>query len=345
MQAKTANMFNKLPNNGLLPENSETETCISIPEPSPSPTNLDKSQNESVSTRPIEKDKNLIEILTHSQIYQDFCFAFNEAFSLPLVLRPVELWRLPLHKKKNENRFCALIAKKSSTCSLCLQVQKKLVDEAVESPKTIKCPFGLCDSAVPVKIGERVIGYIQTGQIFLKTPTEKQFETVLKILENSGYAVDVKELRRIYFSTPVINQSKFNSIITILNIFGKQLTLMSNQLAMMQKSTEPSIIKRAKEFIAQHHTEDFTLADVAKYVNSSPYYFCKIFKKYTGINFTDYVSRIRVERAKNLLMNPNIRICEIAFEVGFQSLTHFNRVFKRTTGLSPTEYRSRLPLI
>jgi len=82
---------------------------------------------------------------------------------------------------------------------------------------------------------------------------------------------------------------------------------------------------------------------VAKAVNTSTSYFCRIFKKYTGLNFTDYVSRIRIEKAKSLLLNPNLRISEIAYEVGFQSLTHFNRVFKRVVGQSPTVYRASLP--
>jgi AraC-like DNA-binding protein len=84
------------------------------------------------------------------------------------------------------------------------------------------------------------------------------------------------------------------------------------------------------------------LGEVAKAVNTSPFYFCKIFKKATGLNFTDYVSRIRIERSKNLLLNPNLRVSEIAFEVGFQSLTHFNRVFKKAVGQSPTHYRDQL---
>jgi AraC-like DNA-binding protein len=67
-----------------------------------------------------------------------------------------------------------------------------------------------------------------------------------------------------------------------------------------------------------------------------------MFRKITGINFTDYLARLRIERAKNLLLNPNLRISEIAFEVGFQSLTHFNRVFKRVLGQSPTDYRLQL---
>lgn len=77
-------------------------------------------------------------------------------------------------------------------------------------------------------------------------------------------------------------------------------------------------------------------------MNTSTFYFCKIFRKVTGLNFTDYLSRLRIEKAKNLLLNPNLRISEIAYEVGFQSLTHFNRVFKKIVGQSPTSYRSQL---
>jgi AraC-like DNA-binding protein len=105
------------------------------------------------------------------------------------------------------------------------------------------------------------------------------------------------------------------------------------------------MIMKAKEYINAHQTEDLTLSQVAKAVNTSTFYFCKVFKKTTGINFTDYVSRIRIEKAKNLALNPNLRISEIAFEVGFQSLTHFNRVFKKVTGLSPTQYRAQLPSV
>jgi AraC-like DNA-binding protein len=111
-----------------------------------------------------------------------------------------------------------------------------------------------------------------------------------------------------------------------------------------QKSVEPPVITKAKEFIAAHQTEDLTLSQVAKAVNTSTFYFCKMFKKVTGLNFTDYVSRLRVERARNLLLNKNLRVSEIAYEVGFQSLTHFNRVFKRILGVSPTQYRAKLPL-
>ena len=58
---------------------------------------------------------------------------------------------------------------------------------------------------------------------------------------------------------------------------------------------------------------------------------------------TEFVPRIRVEKAKNLLLNPSLRISEIACDVSFQSLTRFSRVFKSVVGESPTEYRRPLP--
>jgi AraC-like DNA-binding protein len=74
----------------------------------------------------------------------------------------------------------------------------------------------------------------------------------------------------------------------------------------------------------------------------STFYFCKMFKKATGLTFTDYLGRLRVEKAKNLLLNPHLRVSEIAYTVGFQSLTHFNRVFRKLTGESPTDFREKL---
>jgi AraC-like DNA-binding protein len=74
----------------------------------------------------------------------------------------------------------------------------------------------------------------------------------------------------------------------------------------------------------------------------SRFSFCKLFKQVCGINFTSYVARARIEKSKNLLLNPNLLVSEIAYEIGFQSLTHFNRVFNRVLGQSPSAYRAQL---
>jgi YesN/AraC family two-component response regulator len=120
------------------------------------------------------------------------------------------------------------------------------------------------------------------------------------------------------------------------------LAMVSNQVFIQQENSEPPVIAKARAYIQEHQAEELSLTQVAKAVNMSSFYFCKMFKKIAGINFTAYVARVRIEKSKNLLLNPNLRVSEIAFEVGFQSLTHFNRVFKKILGQSPTEYRAQL---
>jgi YesN/AraC family two-component response regulator len=116
-------------------------------------------------------------------------------------------------------------------------------------------------------------------------------------------------------------------------------TSLSNKVIVRQTSAEPAVITEAKKYIEKYHTKDVSLGDVAKAVHISKYYLCTMFRNATGLYFTDYVTLLRIERAKHLLLDPNLRISHIAFEVGFQSAANFNRVFKRILGESPTEYR------
>jgi AraC-like DNA-binding protein/ligand-binding sensor protein len=287
-------------------------------------------------------DRGLIEALVGSKVFQEYERAFTEATGLPVALRPVETWQLPHHGKRNEGPFCSLISQKSRACASCLSVQETLSNLASEQAHTMGCPNGLCDTAVPVRLGDRLIGFLQTGQVFRKKPTHAQFERAARQVAEWGVDVDPATLQKAYFASRVIPPKQHEAMVKLLTIFAQHLSMLSNQVVVQQENAEPPVITRAKEFIQEHQTENLRLGHVARACNTSTFYFCKMFKKVTGINFTDYLSRVRIERSKNLLLNPNLRVSEIAFEVGFQSLTHFNRVFKKILGQSPTEYRVQL---
>jgi AraC-like DNA-binding protein/ligand-binding sensor protein len=287
-------------------------------------------------------ERGLIEALSSSKIFQDYERAFTEATGLPVALRAVESWQLPHHGHRNESPFCALVLETSRACASCLQVQEKLAAAAVDEAHTVNCPAGLCDTAVPVRLGDRLIGFLQTGQVFRKPPTRIQFERTRRLVADWGVQVDPAKLEQAYFNTRVVPSKQHEAVIKLLSVFAQHLSMLTNQVVLQQDNAEPPVIARAKEYIQEHQTENLRLGHVAKAVNTSTFYFCKMFKKVTGINFTDYLSRVRIEKSKNLLLNPNLRVSEIAFEVGFQSLTHFNRVFKKILGQSPTEYRAQL---
>src|SRR6266496_1381161 len=103
---------------------------------------------------------------------------------------------------------------------------------------------------------------------------------------------------------------------------------------------EPVEIWKARSFIEQHSGDELSLRKVAKAVNISANHLSEKFKQVTGTNFVDYVARDRFEKARDLLLNSNRRISEIAFAAGFQSLSQFNRVFKKLSGKSPSQFRA-----
>ena len=287
----------------------------------------------------------LIEKLVASKLYQDYERAFSDATGLPVALRPVESWQLPHHGQRHENEFCAMLAEKSRTCAACLQLQEKLAQAAHDGPATLACRFGLCDTAVPVRVGKQLVGFLHTGQVLAQKPTAARVNRALRQIEDLGIDLDSARLRDAFQRSRVLTAREQDSVARLLQIFADHLGLIGNQIVVQQENAEPPVITRAKAFIREHLSEALSLGMVARAVNTSTFYFCKLFKRVTGVNFTDYVSRLRIERAKELLLNPNLRISEIAFEVGFQSLTHFNRVFKRVAGESPTEYRGHLPTV
>lgn len=107
-----------------------------------------------------------------------------------------------------------------------------------------------------------------------------------------------------------------------------------------RSQAEPAEIWKARTFIREHLDEEISLTRVAKWVNVSANYLSEKFKKVTGVNFVQYIARARIENACELLENVDLRISEIAFAVGFQSLSQFNRVFKKLCGKSPSAYRA-----
>jgi AraC-like DNA-binding protein len=280
--------------------------------------------------------------LKRSQIFRDYEQAFRDTTGLPFNLRAIEAFDLPFHDQPNENPFCALMGQSNKSCAACLQLQKKVEVEACLEPKTLKCFAGLCDSAVPVRVGENLIAFLQTGQVLLHTPTKEQFAKTTRELLKWGTEVDLKRLEEAYFQTRVVQKKQYASILRLLTIFAQHLSTLSNQLSVTEASAEVPAVTKARLFIAEHQGDELSLTQVASAVNMSAFYFCKTFKKATGMTFTDYLARVRIEKVKNLLLNPHKRVSEAAYEAGFQSLSQFNRVFRRIAGESPTVYRERL---
>lgn len=288
----------------------------------------------------MNSDSSILKTLSKTEMVRDYERAFGDATGLPVAIVSKDDWRPALRGKRHENPFCALISGCSKTCAACLQCQSSLRQNAQDKPRIKVCPYGLAEAAVPIRVGAETAGFLITGQVMREKPSEAQFEAISKKLDPS---IDRKEAHDAYFSTPVVPKRMLESSVHLLSLFAEHLAIKGNQMAVQTSNTEPSVVTKARNYLNEHMEEDVTLGQVARAAGASTFYLCKLFRKHLGMTFTEYLSRCRVERAKEMLLKPTARVSEVAFEAGFQSLTHFNRVFRKVVGGSPTEYRDQLP--
>jgi AraC-like DNA-binding protein/ligand-binding sensor protein len=291
----------------------------------------------------IAADRELVDGLCRSKLFRDYERVFAQATGLPLALRPVEYWQLAHHGKRNENPFCALLAENPRTLAVCLEAHEQMIRRTDDLPTTVICPFGLTETAVPLKLGAKTIGYLRVGQVLRRSPNQADTKKARRAVERAG-SVFSPALQNSWEKNPFIPGERYTGIVRLLTFFADQLSALSNQLMVEQQNQEPALVSRARQFISEHKGEKLSLAAVAAAAGASVFHFCKVFHKSTGVKFSDYLARVRAEEARSQLLNPNRRISEVAYDVGFQSLTQFNRTFRRIYGQSPTQFRAKLHL-
>jgi len=166
----------------------------------------------------------------------------------------------------------------------------------------------------------------------------------------------VQEAIKLGVSRFLLKPSKMNELYEAIDTMTEklgQLQMDDDVLNLEQEADEKDdnalynneagsfIVNRALEYIDEHYKEKIHLVDVADYVFVSQWHLSKLLNKHTGQNFSEALNTARINRAKELLKNPSMRIYDIAEEVGFQDLAHFSRVFKKLEGISANEYRNK----
>lgn len=267
-------------------------------------TNHERAMN--TTTHPTARQR-FIQNLAESELFQHYQKAFHTLTSLPLNLESVG------------------------------------EDIHIDNVTTRTGIAGVVETQVPVRVGKNTIAVMLTGGVRLQPANADTFAPVAKALLDEGRsAAEVRSAKVQFEHVPVMQPERYDAAVAILQSFALQLGESAHRLLFANATHEPEAVRNAKAFIHQHLAEPMSLDAVAKAVNVSPFHFCKLFKRATGLTFTDFVNRARVEKAKRMLMKPAARITEVAYDVGFQSLSHFNRSFRRIADESPTEFRSRM---
>jgi AraC-like DNA-binding protein len=195
----------------------------------------------------------------------------------------------------------------------------------------------------PVEIGGHVAAHLALDGVRISDGEFSTFDDVARhMLEDGATAAEVRAAQAKFGKVQPVTRERCDALATMLSLFAGQLGEFGEKLFLQSVDTDPDAVRKGKQFILEHLTEPLGLDEVSEHAGVSPFHFCKVFKRTTGLTFTEFVNRARVEHAKRLLLKPQARITEVAYDVGFQSLSQFNRSFRRVTDKSPTEFRSGL---
>src|SRR6478672_7474062 len=157
-------------------------------------------------------DQEVMQHLSRSQIFKDYEGAFSEAMGLPLNIRGRDSWSPSHHGKEDHDSFASILARFNKARSACLKAQSDASREPDSTTRTVTWFAGLSESAVPVYIGDHILGFLETGEVMLKNPTKKHFSTITRQLRAWGYKADWKQLERAYFRSCVLSPDRYRAM-------------------------------------------------------------------------------------------------------------------------------------
>lgn len=289
-------------------------------------------------------DERIFSKLHESPFFQTYRKAFNDVTGLNLEMLPVDpedsdvlIERNP---RNHANAFCRTLNEKKGGCPQCRASHRKLAGAACGRSDTATCFAGMRETLVPVRSGDRTFAMLSVGEVFTSRPGRKLPAEITESFDQAGLsAAERKPLEKAWRETQVVTVEAYQGAVTLLAAFALQLGDVLNRILIEEANAEPEVVVNAKRYVNAHLEDKISLESVARHVGVSPYYFCKVFKQAAGMTLTEFVNRRRVEWAKRKLLNPRARVTEVAFDVGFQSISQFNRSFLKYVGESPTRFR------
>lgn len=151
---------------------------------------------------------------------------------------------------------------------------------------------------------------------------------------------------KFYLTKPIEElelQQGIRKVIKEIEVMRMQEGLHKSSTAEENQSKKKDIIAEIKDYLIQNYDQNISLADLSNRFFLSLNYISQLFKEKTGQTYLEYVSMIRMEKAKQLLVNSELKIYEVGQKVGYIDTTHFSRVFEKIVGCKPSEYRKRQP--
>ncbi|QJX61114.1 response regulator [Niallia circulans] len=194
-----------------------------------------------------------------------------------------------------------------------------------------------------VKKGESQKGLQMFETYFqsIQQASDFQLRMIHKAME-SFFIILTRSLKELGFEEEIeTSLGQFDHSMQIKEAAKSQLLIIMKRLGEWRSKGIRSLLLEAKEYIDKYYDRAISLEEVADQIGISSYYLSKLFKERFQVTFIDYITNTRLEKAKELLLVPNVSLKEIALTIGYKDPNYFSRVFKKEVGMSPSEYRTK----
>lgn len=265
--------------------------------------------------------------------------------------------------------FCQSVRANPWLYKLCQTCDSRGGLEAVraQQPYIYLCHFNIVDFAVPIIVDDKYIGAVMAGQVKLALSSE--YESLERILSYSKNYVAIQHFKEHYDEYMAIPKMSLESVEKFAQLLFQLCKYIVDNIDRQNHSSKPDhysvsqgtetpsyhnfynlkrrkkssgesdILKPALDLLSSIQGTEYSQKEMADLCHISPSYFSRLFIKETGQNYSQYVTRIKIEKAKQMLEHGNYAIAFISNELGFSSPGYFTKIFKKIEGITPHLYR------
>lgn len=250
----------------------------------------------------------------------------------------------------HSNPYCLFVKHDKKRFSHCLSMLKKIATASIDQRCSFcgTCYAGVSEWIVPIFADNLLLGAICAG--YLPVDMEEARSRIDRAMVNAAED-DKQKAVDLYAAYIVPNEADVRAQLPALEFIASFLSytyrfshysLDSTELIPKRNKMEDKMLcQQVVEYINQHASEDISMQDIADYCFVSVSTISHVFKKNLGCNTSTFINKIRIERAKELLLNTNDPIETICVAVGIPDASYFSRVFKQLIGFSPSKFRKR----
>lgn len=219
-------------------------------------------------------------------------------------------------------------------------VSELIIDTRHERLACMQCDAGLSGICVPLRMGGETLGYLLAAGFRSSEPSQTSRNRLRHLLGRMGVPDEASALEAFENDMVSLTAAKEAALRRWLQMVAVALI---RSLELNETTIDcplPSFVVKVCSVIQRRYKEPPSLGEAAELCGLSEAYFCRAFHRFTGLRFVEYIHAVRIEHACELLAEHRIKITEIAFAVGFNSLSQFNRVFRKLKGVAPRQWRS-----